>query len=224
MIKIVLVASLFLLITWACDNTSDSSRVPTPEKEVLSSASTFIDIEATVQAKIAQELGVATETPLPPTITPIPTPIPSTATPVPEQLKMADIDESSSSNESKIAFTSDRDGNYEIYVMNADGSNQTRMTNHYDVDLLPSWSPDGSKIAFTSYRDGNAEIYVMNADGSNQTRMTNNDTTDLNPSWSPDGSKITFSSDRDGNTEIYVMNADGSNQTRMTNNDTTDLN
>ena len=199
MIKIVLVASLFLLITWACDNTSDSSRVPTPEKEVLSSASTFIDIEATVQAKIAQELGVATETPLPPTITPIPTPIPSTATPmptpipstatpVPEQLKMADIDESSSSNESKIIFTSDRDGNAEIYVMNADRSNQTRMTNNDVVDWAPSWSPDGSKIAFTSDRDGNVDIYVMNADGSNRTRITNNDAQDWFPSWSPDGS------------------------------------
>ncbi|WP_346817878.1 NTTRR-F1 domain [Bacillus paramobilis] len=119
---------------------------------------------------------------------------------------------------SKIAFTSTRDGNAEIYVMNADGSNQTRLTNNAASDSDPAWSPDGQKIAFSSTRDGNNEIYVMNADGTNQTRLTNNVAFDLNPAWSPDGQKIVFSSNRDGNTEIYVMNADGTNQTRLTNN------
>ncbi len=68
----------------------------------------------------------------------------------------------------KIAFTSDRDGNYEIYVLNADGSEQTRITNNTASDSDPAWSPHGTKIAFTSDRDGNYEIYVMNADGSGQ--------------------------------------------------------
>jgi len=86
---------------------------------------------------------------------------------------------------SKISFASDRDGNFEIDVMNADGSRQTRLTSNSGVDLLPSWSVDGSKIAFTSNRDGNSEIYVMNADGSNQTRLTNHSGSDENPSWSP---------------------------------------
>ena len=58
--------------------------------------------------------------------------------------------------------------------MNADGSNQTRLTNNPAIDISPSFSADGSKIAFVSNRDGNQEIYVMNADGSNQTRLTNN--------------------------------------------------
>ena len=58
--------------------------------------------------------------------------------------------------------------------MNADGSNQTRLTNNTAFDDGPSFSRDGSKIAFASTRDGNYEIYVMNADGSNQTRLTNN--------------------------------------------------
>ena len=78
----------------------------------------------------------------------------------------------------KIAFISNRDGNDEIYVMNADGSNQTRLTNNPAM-IRPSFSPDGSKIAFVSNRDGNYEIYVMNADGSNQTRLTNNPATDV---------------------------------------------
>ncbi|MBM2827419.1 MAG: exported protein of unknown function, partial [Dehalococcoidia bacterium] len=62
---------------------------------------------------------------------------------------------------SKIAFSSNRDGNGEIYVMNADGSGQTRLTNNSATEDLPAWSPDGSKIAFRSDRDGNSEVYVM---------------------------------------------------------------
>jgi len=120
---------------------------------------------------------------------------------------------------SKIAFVSRRDGRFQLYVMNADGSNQTRLTNHKFNDQGPSWSPDGSKIAFRSDRDGNDEIYVMNADGSNQTRLTKNAAFDGEiPSWSPDGTKLAFHSNRDGNNEIYVVNADGSHPTRLTSN------
>jgi hypothetical protein len=122
----------------------------------------------------------------------------------------------------EIAFSSDRDGNYEIYVMNADGSDQIRLTNNSANDRFPAWSPDGTEIAFSSDRDGDFEIYVMNADGSDQIRLTNNSANDDYPAWSPDGTKITFSSDRDGNHEIYVMNADGSDQIRLTNNPTLD--
>jgi len=111
----------------------------------------------------------------------------------------------------KIAFVSNRDGNYEIYIMNPDGSNQTRLTFNGKNDLNPSWSPDGKKIAFTSYPYHG--IYVMNSDGSEQTRLT--DGYDEEPAWSPDGSKITFHSARGGNWEICMMNADGSNQTYL---------
>ena len=121
----------------------------------------------------------------------------------------------------KLAFTSDRDVNREIYVMNAqDGSNQTNLTMNPATDEFPSWSPDGTKIAFVT----DADIYVMNAqDGSNQTNLTMNPAFDFDPSWSPDGTKLAFTSDRDGNTEVYVMNAqDGSNQTRLTDNGASD--
>jgi RHS repeat-associated protein len=122
----------------------------------------------------------------------------------------------------KIAFSSSRDGNYEIYVMDTDGSNQVNLTNSPADDELPIWSRDGSKMAFRSTRDGNYEIYVMNADGTNLTRLTNHPGTDTPRGWSPDGTKILFSSDRDGNPEVYVMNADGTNQTNLTNNPTPD--
>jgi len=117
----------------------------------------------------------------------------------------------------KIAFNSDRDGNREIYVMNADGTGQTRLTNNSADDYGPSWSPDGTKITFQSNRDGNYEIYVMNADGTNLICLTNNSAQDREPSWSPDGTKIVFHSDRTGNGEIFVMNADGTGQTNLTN-------
>ena len=121
-------------------------------------------------------------------------------------------------SDTKLAFSSGRDGNNEIYSMNADGTNPTNLTNNLASDSAPSWSSDGTKLAFVSNRDGNAEIYSMNADGSGQTRLTNNAASDSNPSWSPDGTKIAFRSGRDGNDEIYGMNADGSGQTRLTNN------
>ena len=106
---------------------------------------------------------------------------------------------------SQIAFQSFRDGNNEIYVMDADGQNQTRLTFNDRDDRRPVWSPDGRRIAFQSFRDGNNEIYVMDADGQNQTRLTANDDDDESPSWSPDGQRIAFESDRDGNWEIYVI-------------------
>ena len=89
-----------------------------------------------------------------------------------------------SPEQTKIAFESNRDGNWEIYVMNADGSEQTNLTNNPAMDTFPSWSPGGKKIAFQSFRDGNWDIYVMNADGSEQTNLTNNPASDGEPSWS----------------------------------------
>ena len=118
---------------------------------------------------------------------------------------------------SRIAFHSDRDGNFEIYAMEGDGSGQTNLTNNGASDTNPAWSPNGSRIAFISVRDGNYEIYVMNSDGSAQTNLTNNPSFDADFAWSPDGSKIAFASARHGNPEIYVMNADGSAPTRLTN-------
>ena len=106
----------------------------------------------------------------------------------------------------KIALTSQRDANYEIYTMNPDGSNQTRLTFASSEDSAPTWSPDGSMIAFTSNRDGNFEIYTMNLDGTNQKRITNTPANDFGPDWSPDGTKIAFTSDRNGNDEIYAAN------------------
>ena len=134
--------------------------------------------------------------------------------------------------QAQIAFMSKRDGNPEIYVMDIDGKNQRRLTNHPKSDWSPSWSPDGKRIVFMSERDGHVhvhgwpvcEIYVMDADGGNQQNLTNDPNDDRQPSWSPDGKRIVFTSWRDGlaidrvpTSEIYVMDADGGNPQNLTN-------
>jgi TolB protein len=134
-----------------------------------------------------------------------------------------DFGEGWSPDGSKILFVSNRDsgatrhgGKYEIYVMNADGTNPKRLTAHPARDLGAVWSPDGKRIAFVSDRDGNKEIYVMNADGTNPKRLTSHPAADWRAVWSPDGKRIAFVSDRDGNKDIYVMNADGTEQVNLT--------
>ena len=124
---------------------------------------------------------------------------------------------------SVIAFSSSRDGNFEIYTMNSDGTGLTRLTNNPATDLFPAWSPDRTRIAFASNRDGNFEIYSMAAAGGTATRLTVNARVDGTPSWSPDGSKIAFASARDGNFEIYTMNPDGSGLLRLTNHPASDV-
>ena len=115
-----------------------------------------------------------------------------------------------------IIFVSTRDGNPEIYRMNADGSAQTRLTNHPAVESEPTASPGGSRIAFVSGRDGNWEIYSMNAGGSGVARLTNDAGTDVMPAFSPDGKKLAFVSTRDGPPRVYVMNVNGTGVTRVT--------
>ena len=116
----------------------------------------------------------------------------------------------------RLAFTSTRGGDAEIYTIKTNGAELTRLTTDPAYDGGPAWSPDGTKLAFQSSRDGNSEIYTMNADGSALTRLTTDPTADYSPAWSPDGTRIAFVATRDGDAEIYVMNADGTNQTRLT--------
>ena len=121
----------------------------------------------------------------------------------------------------KIVFYSFRHGeeNIEIYTMDSDGTNQTRLTFNEAIDAGPAWSPNGQQIVFKSERDGkrNTEVYVMNADGQNQRRLTRHPGIDSQPDWSPDGSQIAFTSDRGGDhLNIFVMDTNGGNVRQVT--------
>ena len=107
----------------------------------------------------------------------------------------------------KIVFASSRDGNFEIYVMDSDGTNEERLTNNPTADLTPSWSPNGTKIAFARAD----VIYVMEANATGVKKLTQSGLVSSDPKWSPDGRRIVFSAITDGtDRDIYVMDpADG---------------
>ena len=116
----------------------------------------------------------------------------------------------------RIAFTCYTNGQGQIFVMNADGSEVVNVSENGYCDRSPAWSPNGHKLTFVSDRHGDWEIYVMNADGSSQVQLTNCPGTEDNPVWSPDGTRIAFESNRAGDVDIYTMNPDGTHTTNLT--------
>jgi Tol biopolymer transport system component len=179
------------------------------------SAAVAIPTRTTELVRASQEK----HTPEPTETRPVPT---STATPAKDTLAEAEaisdtptptaIPEPSG----RIAFDSYRDDNWEVYVMNADGSGLVNLTNNPADDGDPTWSPDSQSIAFDTDRDGNWEIYAISADGAGLTRLTSDPADDDSPAWSPDGRQVAFKSNRDGNWEIYVVDVSSLAVTNLT--------
>ena len=141
-------------------------------------------------------------TPAPTATMPTPTPAPPTA--------------------QRIAFTSERDDNQEIYTISPDGTDLRNVSQHAAQDGGASWSPTRDRIAFVSGRSGNSDIFVVNADGSGLVQLTSSSADEVHPAWSPNGALIAYVSDEDGDWEIYAMSANGTGATQLTHNDAWD--
>jgi Tol biopolymer transport system component len=127
----------------------------------------------------------------------------------------ADVESTFPGANGRIAFTSNREGNFEIYSMYADGSEQVNLTNHPASDREAAWSPDGTKIAFSTDRKGSNDIYVMDGDGTNVIALTSGPGADQMPAWSPDGETIAFMRYQGSTSSIYAMDENGDNETPL---------
>lgn len=125
----------------------------------------------------------------------------------------------------RIAFTSNRTGTAQIYLMTADGSGQTRLTNSAPFDdMQPTWSPDGRRIAFSrgsSYQSanlGSSSIVVMDSGGGNEQVLADETGINFRPAWSPDGQRILYihGSPTQAPFDVWVMNADGTGKHAVT--------
>jgi Tol biopolymer transport system component len=129
----------------------------------------------------------------------------------------ADFAPSFSPDGRRIAFTSDRRGNYDIYTMNAAGRDLRRITTNPGKDAFPSWSPNGHTLAFASNRTGDWELYTTNANGSGHlVQVTHRAGVDSLPVWSPDGTRLAFDAPRNRHYQICVVPAAGGTITVLT--------
>ena len=142
------------------------------------------------------------------------------ATPTPTS--MAATPTSLPASGQSIAFTSDRDGNREIYAMNPDGTGPHNLTQHPAQDGDASWSPGHNRMTFVSDRNGNSDVFVMDADGRNIQPLTLEGHDQIHPAWSPSGAWIAYVSNEDGDWEIFVMTVNGSGAVQVTHNDAWD--
>ena len=115
----------------------------------------------------------------------------------------------------KIVFASRKDGNLDIYTMNPDGTEQTRLTQHRSVDANPKWSPTGEHIIFSSDRDGIIDLYLMEADGANVQRFFTKSADRNAATWAPDGKWIAYNRWEHGKFSIYIASTDSKKEEQV---------
>ena len=114
-----------------------------------------------------------------------------------------------------IVFSSNRQGDFDLFLMDPDGQDLRRVTTQPGVDSDPTWTPDGKRIVYTATRNGASQIISINPDGSDPRQLTTAGGGNVAPAVSPDGKSVAFVSGRDGNDELYRMEMDGSNQVNL---------
>ena len=125
-----------------------------------------------------------------------------------------------SPDSTKIAFMSNRDGDWDIYIMNSDGTGKdVNITNNTFSERFPSWSHDGKFIVYHSDRDGNNNLYIYIVDTGEEIQLTNKPSGEWTGRWSPDDNWIAFGSDRDGDYEIYIINVNTKEEIKITDNE-----
>lgn len=116
----------------------------------------------------------------------------------------------------RIAFVSNRSGNWDLWSVGVDGGEATQLTTFAGFDHSPRWSPDGSRIAYHSASSGNGDIWILSVSESTTTRITFSESFDHFPTWSPDGRWLAFHSDRDGSFDIWAIPAEGGQAIQLT--------
>jgi len=115
----------------------------------------------------------------------------------------------------KVVFSSKEGDDFELFLLDPNSGDKTRITDNKHDDWGPDWGPDGERLTFVSKRDDNTDIYVVDIDGGNETRLTTNKSQDVNPRWISD-SEVIFNSDRTGAWEIFTVNLSGDELNQLT--------
>jgi serine/threonine protein kinase/Tol biopolymer transport system component len=221
---LVVLLALILAATFLLLNGDTGQETPSPVATSVVIQATFTQAASGTAAKPApthEPVSTATSmianTPLPPSATPVPptdTPPPPTNTPPPTHTPPPPP--APPAHFGRLAFSSNRDGNPEIYVLNLAGGSPVRLTRNNANDWLPDWSPDGTKIAFTSHRTGSYDLWVTRADGSAQTSWVATGAWDDYARWAPDGQRLSLSTTAETqgvpNSEVFVRRTNGSLQ------------
>jgi TolB protein len=117
---------------------------------------------------------------------------------------------------SQIAFASNRDGNFEIYLMDWDGGSQRRITRHNALSILPSWSPDNERMVYTSFFAGTSDMYIISRRGGARIKLKTGLNLNTSATFAPVGNDIAFVGSINGNPDIYLIKDDGTNIRRLT--------
>jgi TolB protein len=146
---------------------------------------------------------------------------------IPQQLPLTrltygewdDVSPALSPGGTQVAFASNRDGNWDLYILNLESGEITRVTNSPDYEAAPSWSPDSQWLACEIYRNENLEIAIISLVNGDQEPIpvTDEPASDHSPAWAPDGRHIAFVSNRGGDSDIWLADLDRTGEERYTN-------